>query len=181
MNGSVSWRAGLLGLWLICGSALAGPTDGLQARLQAWQAAQLSGALAEPGHQRDYVERHIAPLFDFSAMLAWAAGPALAQWPAPLRARREAELQAFVLEALARSWLTRAPVTWQGRLQARLGNRALLLMRAGFPDGERRELAFALQREPKGWRIVALAIDGRDVARLWPVWRQTAFPGGRIP
>ncbi len=126
------------------------------------------GGAADPAALRAFVEREIAPHFDFAYMTRWVIGPAWRRLPPPARAAEVARFERLFLEAM----LQRIAAFGPRRVQylpprGEPGGRVVTLSLQVFPArGYPTRLDFRLYRTPAGWKVFDVAANGQS-ALAW--------------
>lgn len=129
-----------------------------------------------------FLDREIAPYFDFDAMADWVAGPASEGMNAEEKKAMAARLEADFLGTLA----TRL-MDYQGQqirmLPPRMGPRGAvsvnvaLLGAQGYPS----KLEFWMYKSEAGWRVYDVVANGQSAAAYYRVQSQRMAGQGTVP
>ncbi|SDX49192.1 MlaC/ttg2D family ABC transporter substrate-binding protein [Thiocapsa roseopersicina] len=129
-----------------------------------------------------FLDREIAPYFDFEAMAKWVAGPASEGMSAEDKEAMAARLEADFLGTLASRLMD-----YQGQqirmLQPRMGPRGdvsvnVALLRAqSYPS----KLEFRMYKSPTGWRVYDVVANGQSAAAYYRVQFQRMAGQGAGP
>jgi len=126
----------------------------------------------EPGALRRFLEREIAPHFDFAYMARWAAGPMYRRMSPGQHARMTRMLKELFLDALARNLGTYAhPLPRVDVYPARagaMGNQATVSARVVSPNGLLAKLVFRFYwNRDRGWRIFDVTANGASAVAFY--------------
>ncbi|MFB1490484.1 MULTISPECIES: ABC transporter substrate-binding protein [unclassified Thiocapsa] len=129
-----------------------------------------------------FLDREIAPYFDFDQMARWVAGPASGGMSAEDKKALSARLEADFLGTLASRLMD-----YQGQqirmLPPRMGPRGdvsvnVALVRAqGYPS----KLEFRMYNSPTGWRVYDVVANGQSAAAYYRVQFQRMAGQGAAP
>ena len=145
---------------------------------------RLSGFLAgaqnpSPNAIRAFLEREIAPSFDFAYMARWAAGPMYRRLSAQERARMTEVLEDLFLAALAKNLGTYArPVPRVDVYPARAstdGNQAIVHARVVGASGLFTRLNFRFYWDERGWRIFDVSANGASAVAYYRTYFAEMF------
>ena len=145
---------------------------------------RLSGFLAgaedpSPNAIRAFLEREIAPSFDFAYMSRWAAGPMYRRLSAEERARMSDVLKDLFLAALAKNLGTYArPVPRVDVYPARAssdGNQAVVHARVVGAGGMFTRLNFRFYWDERGWRIFDVSANGASAVAYYRTYFAEMF------
>ena len=139
-----------------------------------------AGEMTDPAALRAFVEREIAPYFDFAYMTRWVVGPAWRRLPPPQRAAEVARFEQRFITAMLRQ------IAGFGPKRVRYlpprgepGGQVVTLSLQVFPvQGYPTRLDFRLYRGPQGWKVFDVAANGQS-ALAW--FRQQYRAGGPAP
>jgi phospholipid transport system substrate-binding protein len=129
-----------------------------------------------------FLDREIAPYFDFEAMADWVAGPASEGMNAEDKKAMAARLEADFLGTLASRLMD-----YQGQqirmLPPRMGPRGdvsvnvALLGAQGYPS----KLEFRMYKSETGWRVYDVVANGQSAAAYYRVQFQRMAGQGAVP
>jgi phospholipid transport system substrate-binding protein len=129
-----------------------------------------------------FLDREIAPYFDFEYMAKWVAGPASEGMSAEDRKAMAAHLEADFLGTLASRLMD-----YEGQqirmLPPRMGPRGdvsvnVALLRAqSYPA----KLEFRMYKSPTGWRVYDVVANGQSAAAYYRVQFQRMAGQGAVP
>ena len=124
-----------------------------------------------PQALRGFLDREIAPNFDFAYMARWAAGPMHRRLSAEQRARMAAMLRDLFLGALARNLGTyNRPLPRVDVFPARFaanGEQANVHARVLADNGLLVRLNFRFYWSPQGWRIFDVSANGASAVGFY--------------
>lgn len=115
-----------------------------------------------------FLDREIAPYFDFDRMARWVAGPRYARMGADAREALAARLEARFLGTLAKRL-----AAYQGQqvryFRPRLTQRGLASISVGIlrPGTYPAKLDFRMYRSDEGWKIYDVLANGRSAAAYY--------------
>jgi phospholipid transport system substrate-binding protein len=118
----------------------------------------------DPAQIREFLDRTIAPHFDFAAMGRWAAGPFYRRLSEPQRASYHLRLQHLFLASLARnlgSFATNVPpIQVLPPKTRRWGDETIVRARVQPQGGYPISVDFRFYRKGNEWRIFDVAANG---------------------
>ena len=130
-----------------------------------------------------FLDKEIAPYFDFAYMAKWVAGPGYARMSPEKREALAAKLEARFLGALAKQL-----AKYQGQrvryLRPRMGQRGsvnvpVAVLRPGnYPS----KLEFRMYRSSDGWKVYDVTANGRSVSSYYRVQlKRASMPAQPVP
>jgi phospholipid transport system substrate-binding protein len=129
-----------------------------------------------------FLDREIAPYFDFQYMAKWVAGPAYEGMSADAKAAMAAHLEADFLGTLASQLMH-----YQGQqirmLPPRTGPRGAVSVNVALlrPQTYPSKLEFRMYRAESGWRVYDVVADGQSAAAYYRVqFRRMAEQGAAL-
>jgi phospholipid transport system substrate-binding protein len=136
----------------------------LRERLDRLLAFVEAGGLRDARQLWAFVERELAPQFDFHYMTRWVLGPRYRMLDAQQRLAVEERLRGLFLTAMVRQLTAFAPNRLQYVRTASLvrNGQALLAVRAFGRDGRPVRISFRLYQGPEGWKVFDVAADGQS-------------------
>ena len=129
-----------------------------------------------------YLDKEIAPYFDFDYMAKWVAGPAYGRMSPEQRKAMAARLEASFLSGLS----TRL-ASYKGQqvrlLRPRMGPRGAVSVNVGIlrPGAYPSKLQFRMYKSQDGWKVYDVVANGRSAASYYRVQfqRTASAPAGR--
>lgn len=132
-----------------------------------------------PAAIRGFLEREIAPSFDFAYMARWAAGPMYRRLSAAQRARMTQVLEDLFLAALAKNLGSYArPVPRVDVYPARAsadGTQAMVHARVVGAGGMLARLSFRFYWDERGWRIFDVSANGASAVAYYRTYFSEMF------
>ncbi len=124
-----------------------------------------------PAAIRAFLDREIAPDFDFAYMARWAAGPMYRRLTPEQRAQMTTVLKNLFLSALAKNLGTYAKPTpridvYPARASAN-GSQATVHARVVSPNGIFSGLNFRFYWNEQGWRIFDVSVNGASAVAYY--------------
>jgi phospholipid transport system substrate-binding protein len=130
-----------------------------------------------------FLDREIAPYFDFERMARWVAGPRYARMSADAREALAAKLEARFLGTLAKRL-----AAYQGQqvryFRPRMAQRGVVSISVGIlrPGAYPAKLAFRMYRSGDGWKIYDVVANGRSAAAYYRMQlNRSARPSPGVP
>lgn len=125
-----------------------------------------------------FLDREIAPYFDFDYMARWIAGPAYGRMDDKAKEALSAKVEASFLGILAKQL-----GSYEGQrmriLRPRRGSRGSVNVRAAIPrpGSYPAKLEFRMYRSADGWRVYDISANGRSVSAYYRKhFRQSMTP-----
>ncbi len=163
------WLSWLVATPLWAGAAGDAPIDD-PAKMVSNGIERLLVFLRQPGNRNPaamerYVQREIAPAFDFDYMSRWVAGPAARRMTPEQRQRFKAVFSERFLKMVV-GQLVKFAVA--GRIQVLpsrrvRGNQATVSVLLGERRGYPARVDFRMYRSPAGWRVFDVAANGSSL------------------
>lgn len=122
-----------------------------------------------------FLDRQIAPYFDFRHMAKWVAGPGYARMSEEKRAELAARLEASFLDTLAKQLVGyedqqvrffRPRTTRRDAVSVKVG----ILRPGGYPS----KLEFRMYRSDDGWKVYDVVANGRSASAYYRMQRKRA-------
>lgn len=160
------------------GEAMAVVREGMD-RLMGFLSASESRDRAQVA---TFLDRAIAPYFDFAYMAQWVAGPAYRTMSPAQQQALAARIEADFLGTLATQLMG-----YQGQqirlLAPRMGPRGAVSVNVGLlrPGTYPSKLEFRLYRSDSGWRVYDVVADGQSAAAYYRVQFQRMAGQGAAP
>jgi phospholipid transport system substrate-binding protein len=131
-----------------------------------------------------FLDKEIAPYFDFAYMARWVAGPAYVRMNPDQRKALAAKLEARFLSALAKQL-----ATYEGQqvrfFRPRMSSRGSVSVNVGIlrPGAYPAKLKFRLYRSKDGWKVYDVAANGRSVSAYYrlQLQRGASMPTNPLP
>lgn len=130
-----------------------------------------------------FLDKEIAPYFDFAYMAKWVAGRGYARMNSDKREALAAKLEARFLGALAKQ-LAKYKGQQVRFLRPRMGSRGSVNVPVAIlrPGGYPSKLEFRMYRAPDGWKVYDVAANGRSVSSYYRVqFKRASMPAQPVP
>jgi phospholipid transport system substrate-binding protein len=129
-----------------------------------------------------FLDKEIAPYFDFDYMAKWVAGPAYTRMSPEQRKAMAARLEASFLSGLSTQL-----ASYEGQqvrmLRPRMGVRGAVSVNVGIlrPGSYPSKLEFRMYKSDDGWKVYDVVANGRSAASYYRVQfqRSARAPAGR--
>jgi phospholipid transport system substrate-binding protein len=130
-----------------------------------------------------FLDKEIAPYFDFAYMAKWVAGPGYARMSGDEREALAAKLEARFLGTLAKKL-----AQYEGQqvryLRPRLARRGSVNVPVGIlrPGSYPSKLEFRMYRSKDGWKVYDVAANGRSVSSYYRLqFKRASMPAQPMP
>lgn len=129
-----------------------------------------------------FLDRELAPYFDFDYMAQWVAGPGYARMDAADRKALAGRLESSFLTALG-GQLAGYHGQQVRMLRPRMGARGTVGVNVGIlrPDAYPSRLEFRMYRSGSGWKVYDVVANGRSVSAYYRTqFQRSAEPGAPV-
>jgi phospholipid transport system substrate-binding protein len=117
-----------------------------------------------------FLDKEIAPYFDFDYMAKWVAGPGYARMNPEQRKALASRLEASFLGGLSAQL-----ASYEGQqvriLRPRMGPRGAVVVNVGIlrPGAYPAKMQFRMYKAPSGWKVYDVVANGRSVSSYYRV------------